>query len=45
MISEVVVRHGTDCRSLILVGLEWGDQAHECKDDNVYETNIEEEIE
>ena len=29
VISEVVVSHGTDCRGLLLVALEYGDQAQE----------------
>ena len=40
MISEVVVNYGTDFRGLLSVALEHGDQAQECEDGNVYETNI-----
>jgi hypothetical protein len=40
MISEVVVGHGANCRGLLLVAHEHGDQAQECEDGNVYEINI-----
>ena len=40
MISEVVGGHGTDCCGLLLVDLKYGDQAQECEDGSVYETNI-----
>ena len=40
VISEGVVSHGTDCRGLLLVALEHGNQAQECKNGIVDETNI-----
>ena len=40
MISDVVVGHGIDYLGLLLVALGYGDQIQECKDGNVYETNI-----
>ena len=40
MISEVVISHSTDCRGMLFVALEYGDQAQECRDGNACETSI-----
>ena len=40
MTSEVMLGHDIGCCGLLLVALEHGDQAQECQDGTVYETNI-----
>ena len=40
MTSEVVGGHAAECCSLLLVALEHSDQAQNCKDGTVCETNI-----
>ena len=39
MTSDFVVGHGADCRDLLLIALEHGDQAQECEDGTVDETS------